>query len=261
MSYLVGILVDVSDSMRNSIGDKEVEADGGPWARSVFKVIDELIKHDVPSSNQTFALAFGSRFLSREVFDLLGTLGHANEETLFIEALKSRKIPLRQIINEILDILEKEGAPRVRTWTHMNLLLSVFDDTTAAVMLYFLQGNPEFTRRFVYQILPIECREIVMGVRSLAKEGVYRFAGLLSQVGLVRPDIQESATEASVKEVIEKGKQLLVELKMVAVNKAAIKSVQKAFEILHDSFGDQEVTDERVNEFMETVEPYRPHSA
>ena len=40
------------------------------------------------------------------------------------------------------------------------------------------------------------------------------------------------------------------------VNKAAIKSVQKAFEILHDSFGDQEVTDERVNEFMETVEPY-----
>ncbi|XP_068738582.1 uncharacterized protein [Montipora capricornis] len=256
MSYLVGILVDVSGSMRNSIGDTEVEADGGPWARSLFQVIDELIKHDVPSSNQTFALAFGSRFLSREVFDLLGTLAHANEETLFIEALKSRKIPLRQIINEILDILEKEGAPRVRTWAHMNLLLSVFDDTTAAVMLYFLQGNPEFTRRFVYQILPIECREIVMGVRSLVKEGVYRFAGLLSRVGLVRPDIQESATEESVKEVIEKGKQLLEEFRMVAVNKAAIKSVQTASEILHDSVGDQEVTDERVDALTETVEPY-----
>ena len=82
------------------------------------------------------------------------------------------------------------------------------------------------------------------------KEGAYFLAGFFSQ------GIQEAAIVESVKEVIENGKQLLAEFKMVAVRKAAIKSVQKAFEILHDSVGGQEVTDERVNELMEIVEPY-----
>ena len=247
--------MDVSGSMRNSVGDKEVEDVAGPWVRSVFKVIEELIKHDVPSSNKTFALAFGSKFHSRQVFDLLGTVEKANEEQPSIEYLKTWRT-LQDMINEILNILENEGAPRVRTWAHMNVLLSVIDDTTAAAMLYFLQRNPDFTRRFVYDILPQECREMVMGVRSLAKEGLYHTAGLLSRVGLVRPDIQESATKESVEEVIENGKKLLLELRMVAVNTAAITSVQKASKILHDSVGDQEVTDERVNELTKTVEPY-----
>ena len=251
----MGILVDVSGSMRNSVGDKEVEVDAGPWVRSVFKVIEELIKHDVPSSNKTFALAFGSKFHSRQVFDLLGTVEKANKEQPSIEDLKSGRT-LEGMINKILNILENEGAPRVRTWAHMNLLLSVIDDNTAAAMLYFLQRNPDFTRRFVYDILPQECREMVIGVRSLAKEGLYHTAGLLSRVGLVRPDIQESATKESVEEVIENGKKLLLELRMVAVNTAAITSVQKASKILHDSVGDQKVTDERVNELTKTVEPY-----
>ena len=251
----MGILVDVSGSMRNSVGDEKVEVDGGPWARSVFKVIDELIKHDVPSSNQTFALAFGSNVGSREVFDLLSTVEKANKEQSLIEALKSWTTR-RDLINVILFVLECNGAPRVRTWAHMNLLLKVVDDATAAAMVYYLKRNHEFTRRFVHEILPRECREIVLEVGSLAKEGVYHLAGLLSWVGLVRPDIQESATEESVKDVIEKGKQLLFELRMMDVNKAAIKSVQKASEILRDSVGGQEVNDERINELTETVEPY-----
>ncbi|XP_068747200.1 uncharacterized protein [Montipora capricornis] len=244
MSYLMGILVDVSGSMEN-VGDEAAKADGGPWARSVFKVIDELIKHDVPSSNKTFALAFGSNFHSRQVFDLLGTVEKAKEEQSYIESLMFWRT-LQDMINEILDILENEGARRVRTWAHMNVLLQVLDITTAAAMLYFLQRNPDFARRFVHEILPQEC--FVIG--SLVKEGAYFLAGLFCQ------GIQESATEESVKEVIEKGKQLLEEFRMVAVNKAAIKSVQTASEILHDSVGDQEVTDERVDELIETVEPY-----
>ena len=251
----MGILVDVSGSMRNTVGGK-VEGDNVTWARSIFRVVDELIKHDVSSSNQTFALAFGSP-LDSEVFDLLSTLRQANKEQSAIKAIKSKE--KRQNINEVLDILTANGAPRVRTWAHMNLLLKVVDDTTAAAMLYYLPRNAEFTRRFVYQILPQECREIVMGVGSLAKEGVYHSAGLLSLVGLVRQDFQESATEESVTEVIEKGKQLMEELKaklIVPVNEAEIMSVQSASELLHDSVGDEEVTDERVNELMETVEPY-----
>ena len=241
----MGILVDVSGSMRNTVGGK-VEGDNVTWARSIFRVVDELIKHDVSSSNQTFALAFGSP-LDSEVFDLLSTLRQANKEQSAIKAIKSKE--KRQNINEVLDILTANGAPRVRTWAHMNLLLKVVDDTTAAAMLYFLQRNPEFTERFVYDILPQECREMVNPIF----EGAYYLAGCVSQT------IQESATEKSVKDVIEKGKQLMDVDKgniIVPVNKAEIMSVQSASEILHDSVGDQELTDERVNELMETVEPY-----
>ncbi|XP_068738578.1 uncharacterized protein [Montipora capricornis] len=243
--WQMGILVDVSFSMRCSVGDEAVKPNNGPWARSVFKVIDELIKHDVPSSNKTFALAFGSSFDFQEVFDLLGTVEKAKEEQSSKEALKSGRT-LRDMINQILDICENKGARRVRKWAHMNVLLEVLDITTAAAMLYFLQRNSEFARRFV-EILPKVCFERA----NFVMEGAYSLAGLFE-------GIQEVATRESVWEVIEKGKQILVEFKMVpaAVNKAAIKSVQTASEILHDSVGDQEVTDERVDELIETVEPY-----
>ena len=145
------ILVDLSESMKEIVAGK-VKADCGPWARSVFKVAGGLIKHDVPSSNGTFALAFGSRIDSREVFDLLGTLEKANEEQSSIQALQSGAT-LRDMINEVLDILENKGARRVRTWAHMNVLLQVLDITTAATMLYFLQRNPDFAGRFVHEIL------------------------------------------------------------------------------------------------------------
>ena len=253
----MGILVDVSDSMRKSVSaGGRVEGGNVTWARSIFNVVDELIKHDVPSSNQTFTLAFGSP-LDCQVFDLLSTLRQAKKEQLAMETLKSKG--KREIIDELLGILMENGARRVRTWAHMNTLLKVIDHTTAASMLYYLQRNPEFTERFVYDILPQECREIVMTPSNLIFEGAYYLAGCVSQT------IQESATEESVKDVIEKGKQLMEEFRMkdadkgniiVPVNKAEIMSVQSASEILHDSVGDQELTDERVNELMETVEPY-----
>ncbi|XP_068678865.1 uncharacterized protein [Montipora foliosa] len=243
-SILMGILVDVSGSMRNSASGK-LKGDNGPWARSVFKVVEELIKHDVPSSNQTFALAFGGRFGS-QVFDFLSTLGKANEEKSAMEALKSEKSK-EDIINEGLDILETKGAERVRTWGRMNVLLKVIDDTTAAAILYYLQRSSLFTRKFVYEILPRECREIVIQPDSLIKEGAYKTAS---------EERKEWATEESVKETIEKGKQLLEEWRMVDVCKAAIMSFQTASEIQHASKGDHELTNERINELMKTVEPY-----
>ena len=244
MSSLVGILVDVSGSMSNRVGDR-VETDSGSWARSIFKAVDELIKHDVPSSNQAFALAFGSPFGS-QIFDLLSSLGKANEEQSAIEDLKSRK-RRAQIINEALDILEKKGAKRVRHWGKMKVLLEVLDDTTATAILYYLQRSPDFTRRFVYDCLPPDCREIVTKPTNLSTEVAY---------GLSNNQRQEYATKESVREVIEKGKQLLAKSRMVAVNNTAIISVQSASVILHASIGDQEVTEERVDELLKTVEPY-----
>ena len=86
MSTLTGILVDVSRSMRKRVVGK-MYAQRRNWARSIFQVVDELIKHDVKSSNQTFALALGSP-KEPEVFDLLNTVWVATEDARGIKDLR-----------------------------------------------------------------------------------------------------------------------------------------------------------------------------
>ena len=258
MSTLIGILVDVSGSMSNNVGG-EVDAERGNWARSIFKVVDELIKHDVESSNQTFALGLGCPF-KPQVFDLLGTVRVATEEARGIKDLSSRK-QQRELINEALDILERNEAVRVRTWGKMDVLLKVLDKATAAAILYYLQRRPnqDFTRRFVFECLPPECRKIVLQPRKLASEFGYWLMGSVPGYG---DDLQAWASESSVREAIDKGKELVEEIRrgiMVTVNKAAIMSVQSASKILHNSVkekDEEEVDEKRVDELLEVVEPF-----
>ena len=258
MSSLIGILVDVSDSMRNSV-DGKVNAERGSWARSIFKVVDELVKHDVESSNQTFALALGCPF-EPQVFDLLGTVRVATEEARDIEDLSERK-QLSKIIDEALDILEKNGARRVRTWAKMDVLLKVLDDTTttAAAILYYLQRRPDFTRKFVFECLPQDCREIVRQPSNLLAEVGF---SAISNIPKAGRRLQGWASESSVREAIDKGKKLMVKIRrgrnieMVAVSKAAIMSVQSASDILHTSVGEKELDEKRVDELLKAVEPY-----
>ena len=258
MSTLIGILADVSGSMRNSVG-AEVDEEGGSWARSIFKVVDELIKHDVSSSNKTFALAFGSPS-HPQVFDLLSTVKNAkevqrkaNDEQSRIEDLMSM-ISKRYLIEEALTILEVNDARRIRTWAKMDVLLRVVDHTAAAGILYYLRKSSVFTKRFVYECLPNECRKLSDNV---GKEVAFFVAGYLPFIG---PTLQERGTEDSVKEAIEKGKQLVAEtikaVKLVDVSRAAIMSVHNTSEILHAGVGDQEVTDKQVDELLKAVEPY-----
>lgn len=224
---MIGILVDVSGSMKNSVGGR-VEEEGGRWAKSIFKVVDELIKHDVSSSNQTFALALGSPFYP-EVFDLLSTVSKASQERASIEDIRSRASK-RDVIDEALTILERNGATRVRHWLKMDVLLKVIDDTTAAAILYYLQRSSNFTTKFVQECLP------------------RGFHGLLR------------GTEDLVRDMIEKGKQLVAETRkaemIVGVSKDAIISVHNASEILHASIGGQELTNEQANELLKAVEPF-----
>ena len=258
MSSLIGILVDVSGSMRNNVGG-EVNAERRSWARSIFKVVDELVKHDVESSNQTFALALGSPD-EPQVFDLLGTVRVATKEARDIKDLSERK-QRREMIDEALDILERNEAVRVRTWGKMDVLLKVLDDATAAAILYYLQRRPNFTRRFVFECLPRDCREIVVQPYKLVAELAFRMMGM---VPIAADDLQGWASESSVREAIDKGKQLLEEIrrsekadiKTVPVNKAAIMSVQSASEILNTSIGEEELSDKQVDELLEAVEPY-----
>ena len=255
MSTLIGILLDVSGSMKSSVGGK-VEEEGGSWAKSIFKVVDELIKHDVSSSNQTFALALGSS--SRPaVFDLLSTLSKAQEEPASIEKLKSRKSRI-DMIDEALAILQRSGAERVYTWAKRDVLLKVVDDTTIAALLYHLQKSADFTRKFVYSCLPAVCRE----QGGIVTEGVYFLWGLADRFS--GSNLQAEGTEDSVRDAIEKGKQLIAEttqkkaaeFQLVDVSKVAIMSVQDASEILHARTGEHEVTNEQVDELLKAVEPY-----
>ena len=251
MSTLIGILVDVSGSMSDSV-DGEVDAERGNWARSIFKVVDELIKHDVESSNQTFALAPGCPF-EPQVFDLLGTVRVAVEEARGIRDLSSKK-QLRELINEALDILEEndaqyEGDRKVRTWGKMHALLKVLDKATAAAILYYLQRRADFAKRFVFECLPEQPLNNLAGFGFTA----------MGYVPLYGENLQGWASESSVKEAIDKGKKLMEEIRrglMVAVNKAAIMSVESASDILHASTGKKEVDKKRVDELLKAVEPY-----
>ena len=270
MSSLIGILVDVSDSMRNSVSDR-VEAEGGSWAKFLLKEVNKLIKDDVSSSNQTFALAFG-RLFDPEVFDLLSTLDKANEEQSFIDDLKSRKSQ-KEIINKVLDSLERNGAVSVRTCVKMEILTEVFDATTAAAILYCMERNSYFTQMFVHECLLRECRSRPT-LGSVVKEywptllGAAAFAATVATPGFgaittyaagtyIAQATKNMAKDYSIKNALEKGKLLLAEtrtVRRVTVNKLAIMSVQSAFKILHDSIADQ-VTVQLIDEITKTVEP------
>ena len=252
--------MDVSKSMRNSASGK-VEEKGGKWAKSIFKVVDELIKHDVLSSNQTFALAFGSPS-DPTISDLLSTVRKANEEIsrerAQIEDIKRSRADKRDLLDDVLVFLERNKAPRVRHWGKMDVLLKVVDDTDAAAMLHYLQKSLDFTKKFVHECLPIECRELRL--ENVPTEIAYGVSGYVPFIG---SSVQSWATEESVNEAVEKGKRLMAktrqekaaEFQLVDVSKGAIMSVHVASEILHDSVGDQELTNERVDELMETIEP------
>ena len=236
MSSLIGILVDVSGSMRNSLGYK-VNAERVSWERSIFKVVDELIKHDVESSNQTFALALGCPF-EPEVCDFLGVVRVATEEARGIKDLISKK-QLREMIDEALDILERSGAVRVRTWRKMDVFLKVLDKPTAASLLYYLQRSPDFARIFVYECLPRDCREVVEQPGSLlADVGFWAMASL----PLFGEGFQRWASESPVRRAIGKGKEFMQIIRgtMATLNKAAIMSVQSASKILHNSIEEKD---------------------
>ncbi|XP_067024303.1 uncharacterized protein [Acropora muricata] len=258
MSSLIGILVDVSGSKRNNVGS-EVNKEQVSWARSIFKVVDELIKHDVESSNKTFALAVGCPY-EPQVFDLLSTARVATEEARAIKDLSSR-VELRELIDEALDILEINGAVRVRTWGKMHVLLKVLDKTTAAAILYYLVLRPNFTRRFVFECLPRECREVVVKPLNLLAELGFRTISIVLDHE-DNENLQALATESSVREAIDKGKKLMEDIRreiMVPVNEAAIMSVQSASEILHNSIeekNEEEIDEKRVDELLEAVEPF-----
>ena len=256
---MIGILLDVSGSMRRSIGEGTDE-EGGPWARSIFEVIDNLIKYDVSSKNHVFAIGFGAS-CGEEVFDIIGTLKQIpNQDT----AVQAPATP--DHINEIFDILEGAGARSVRKWAAVEVVSEALTDNLADVFLKKFKSDQPFLKVFVEKCLPPACRDWPEHSREPEHNGepeprrIITPSDLLWELTVRAANSAyaslattfRTATVADVKEVVEKAKAYL--LKKVDVN--SIFNVQDASDVVHGCVGEKKLTKERSQELLHSVEPY-----
>ena len=257
MASFTGILLDVSGSMRRSIGEGTDEK-GGPWARSIFEVIDNLIKYDISSDNHVFAIGFGAG-CGEEIFDIIGTLEQIpNQDDVQVPVTADH-------INEIFDILEGAGTRTIRKWAEVEVVKKALTDNLAVVFLNKFKSDQSFLKEFVEKILPPACRdwqESELGPfleRQLAIAGVifrheekYPFLEVGQDVFSSVVTTFKTATVADVKEVVEKAKAYL--LKKVGVD--SIFNVQDASDVVHGCVGEKKLTKERSQELLNSVKPY-----
>ncbi|CAG2214111.1 unnamed protein product [Mytilus edulis] len=245
MSTLVGILLDVSASMQEQAKGC-FDEEGGEWARSVFKVIDDLIKHDVSSNNHVFAIGVGG--CGDQTFDILKTIKQFQGRRQNEMCSQSYD----EILEKIFTVLEKGGAFKIRKWVQPEVIKNAVTIEMADLMLHQLQTNAEFLEKFVHKCLPSACRHLTS--QSTEESLIGR---ILNGVGNVAQNICTytatkifTATEEDVIEVEKRAKSCL--LKPVQ----DVYSVHEASTIVHGYVDEKELTDERLDELMELVEPF-----
>ena len=256
---MTGILLDVSVSMRSSIGEG-IDEEGGPWARSIFEVIDNLIKYDISSDNHVFAIGFGAS-CGEEVFDIIGTLKQfpPNQDNV------AERPATTKHINKIFKILEGAGARTIRKWAEVEVVKKALTDNLAVVFLNKFKSDKSFLKEFVEKILPPACQDWQKLERGPFLGGPLAVAGVIFRREVISPVLEvgqdafssvvttfRTATVADVKEVVEKAKAYL--LKKVDVD--SIFNVQKASDVVHGCVGEKKLTKERSQELLHSVEPY-----
>ena len=268
---LTGMLLDVSASMQRDIGNG-IDEDGGTWAHSIFKVIDDLIKHDLTLENRMFAIGVGAN-CATSIFDVIGTL----QQIKGMEIPNFRKNEPATInnIDKILDILEKNGARNIRPWIKdVSLIQEIASDYMATLFLMKLQDDSEFLTKFVNEFLPSACREMVsrsttilgsIGMAamsaSLISNPITALAAAVTVV-MVGSNAEDQAvwgisnarpaTREDIHEVVEKAKCYF--LKEVQTN--SIFSVEEASRIIRGHVNEKELSTGRKQELLENVEPF-----
>ncbi len=155
---LTGILLDVSASMKENI-QSGVDEEGGPWAQSIFKVVDDLIERDVSSDNRVFAIGVGAS-CTKQIFDVIGTVQQI--EKMKMPDYQKNMPATTDHINTILDILERNGARNIRKWANnVNLIQDTVSDHMASLILAKLETDKLFLSKFVDEFLPFACRDKV----------------------------------------------------------------------------------------------------
>ena len=241
MPALIGILLDVSGSMERSIGSG-IDEDGEPWARSIFEVIDNLIKYDVSTDNHVFAVGFGAKE-GEKIFDILGTLQRIHLHNQAFERNDEPVTPSH--LNEIFQILEKAGARYIRKWADVEVARKVVPDYTANLLLRKCKSDQSFARKFVMEFLPPACRDWHTEDRPLL--------GLVETVATSAVTTFKRATTEDVKDVIDKAAPHLMKR---SVGEDSIFNVRKASDILHGCFDEEELSKERSRELLRRIEPY-----
>ena len=224
MPALIGILLDVSGSMERSVGSG-IDEDGQPWARSIFEVIDNLIKYDVSADNHVFAVGFGANE-GEQIFDILGTLQQIHLHNRAFD--RNDKPVTRGHLNEIFKILEEAGASYIRGWVDVEVVRKVVPDYTADLLLRKCESDQSFADKFVMEFLPLVCR-----IPNLM--------------------FRKKTTEKDVKDVIDKAAPHLLKK---SVGEDSILSVHDASDILHRCFDEEELSKERSRELLRRIEPY-----
>ena len=232
---LIGILLDVSDSMRDNVGSG-VDEDGGPWALSIFEVIDNLIKHDVSPDNSVFALAFGAKG-GDQLLDIL---------TCLLSSKFDQKATDDQV-EKIFRILEGAGANYIRKWARREVVQQVLTHQKACLILEIADFEKDFPREFVQECLPRQCRDYP---RETSKAKFFSsFLTVAEYVYASVGSVVREATEEDIQETLRKARPLLL--------RPLIFNVKKASDILHGHINDErELTKERSRELLQKVEPY-----
>ena len=258
MEYLTRILLDVSGSMRYNIG-KGTDEKGGPWARSIFEVIDNLIKGDISPNNHVFAIGVGAS-VGEEIFDIIGALKQIQDQSKQTEQNKQANNTETVYqgpatpghINMIFSILEGAGARNIRIWASEEHVSRTLTDDKAVLLLKKFESDKSFLKKFVQEFLPPACLsapDLVLTVASALN--------VRATVEDIRAVINQ-ATPFLVDEKKEKEEPNLLEekKKTVSVTLDSIFNVQEASDVLHGYVDEKELTRERSLELLQSVEPY-----
>ena len=262
--------------MQNNIGSG-IDEQGGPWAQSIFKVIDDLIEHDLTSENRVFAIGVGVNG-TPEIFDIIGTLQEIEKLEMGIDEKEMHEVltgaksisyllrhnEKRRHINAIVDILKKNGARNIRQWIRdIALIEDEVSDKMAEVTLKEFESNEEFREKFVYDFLPSTCRDsdIVKAAQIIPILG----SGLswMEDVTVRQCSNFRSATREDIHEVKKKAKSYVLKDVQIAmrhffkkVENHSIFSVQDASRIIRGCVDEEELSTKRKKELLENVEPF-----
>ena len=259
MAYLTGILLDVSSSMSCYI-KRDTDDDGGPspWARSIFEVIDNLIKYDVSSDNHVFAMGVGA-CTGEDIFDIIGTLKQIQYEDKKAENDVQGPATSTQI-NRIFQILENNGARFVRKWAAEKDAIMALEYREADLLLSKFESDKSFLKKFVQEFLPEACRDWPESALD-NMIGLSYFKRAAQSLCTSVATTFVTATVEDIREVVNKAKPyLLKEAKekvgLLGVTVNSISNVQDASNVLHGCLDEKELSQKRSQELLKSVEPY-----
>ncbi len=247
---LTGILLDVSGSMQRNIGSS-VGEQGEPWVQSIFKVIDDIIEHDLTSENRVFAIGVGASCSERQIFDVIGTVQQI--ENMKMPDYQKNMPATKEHINKILDILERNGARNIRKWANnVNLIRETVTDHMAALILAKLATDKLFLLKFVHEFLPIPCRDKVFYDSSQEFNPIQYGLFLLENAAVGAVSSFRPATREEMEEIVGKAKCYF--LKDVGTH--SIFGVENASRIIHGYVDEKELSSKRKQEMLENVDPF-----